>query len=174
MTKRRAKGDGSVYLRKDGRCIGEYLDALCKKRYISGKTKAEVMSKLRQAIADKDVGIAYDSENLIVGLYLERWLDSIQPTVRESTWEQYESLTHLHIESVLGRVKLDKLTALHVQSLYRSRLDAGLSTGTVRHLHVILLSALRQAVKWKLIRHNVCETVTPPRPVKTEIQRYNH
>jgi hypothetical protein len=93
MTKRRAKGDGSVYLRKDGRCIGEYLDALCKKRYISGKTKAEVMSKLRQAIADKDVGIAYDSENLIVGLYLERWLDSIQPTVRESTWERYESLT---------------------------------------------------------------------------------
>jgi integrase len=170
MTKRRAKGEGSVYQRKDGRCIGEYSDALGRKRYISGKTKAEVRSKLRQAIADRDAGIAYDSENLSVGLYLERWLDSIQPTLRESTWERYESLTHLHIEPALGKVRLDKLNALQVQSLYRAKLNAGLSTGTVRHLHVILLSALKQAVKWNLIKHNVCESVTPPRWQKPEIQ----
>jgi hypothetical protein len=75
MSKRRAKGEGSVYQGKDGRCIGEYLDALGKKRYISGKTKADVRSKLRQAIADKDTGIVYDSENLTLAMYLERWLD---------------------------------------------------------------------------------------------------
>ena len=42
MTKRRAKGDGSVYQLKDGRCVGEYDHANAKKRYVSGKTKAEV------------------------------------------------------------------------------------------------------------------------------------
>jgi integrase len=65
-------------------------------------------------------------------------------------------LTRSHIVPVLGRVKLDKLNALQVQGLYRAKLDEGLSTGTVRLLHVVLLSALEQAVKWELIRFNVC------------------
>ena len=47
MTNRRDRGEGSVYRRKDGRCIGEYVDANGKRRYVSGKTKAEVRTKLR-------------------------------------------------------------------------------------------------------------------------------
>jgi hypothetical protein len=39
MTKRRDKGEGSVYRRNDGRCIGEYEDANGKKRYISGRRR---------------------------------------------------------------------------------------------------------------------------------------
>ena len=67
MTKRRGKGEGSVYRRKDGRRVGEYEDANGKRRYVSGKTKAEVRAKLRKLLADRDEGIAYDSENLTVG-----------------------------------------------------------------------------------------------------------
>jgi integrase len=51
MTKRRGRGEGSVYRRKDGRCIGEYEDANGKRRYVSGKTKAEVRQKLRKLLA---------------------------------------------------------------------------------------------------------------------------
>jgi hypothetical protein len=51
MTKRRAKGDGSVYGRGDGRVVGEYLDANGKRRYVSGKTKPEVKAKLRRTVA---------------------------------------------------------------------------------------------------------------------------
>jgi integrase len=170
MTRRRAKGEGSVYRCKDGRCIGEYEDAYGKRRYISGKTRVEVRAKLRKLLSDQDEGIAFDSKNLTIGTYLESWLDSIRATVRESTWERYEVLTRSHIVPVLGRVKLDKLNALQVQGLYRAKLDEGLSTGTVRLLHVGLLSALKQAVKWELIRFNVCASVTPPRRQKPEIK----
>jgi len=52
--KRRDKGKGSVYRRKDGRCVGEYKDANGKRRYVSGKTKAEVRAKLRKLLADRD------------------------------------------------------------------------------------------------------------------------
>jgi integrase len=170
MTKRRAKCEGSVYRRKDGRCIGEYDDANGKRRYVSGKTEREVRAKLRKAMSDQDEGIAFDSENLTLGLYLERWLDSIRATVRESTYERYAILTRLHIVSVLGNVKLVKLTSLQVQALYRAKLDEGLSNGTVRNLHVILLSAFKQAVEWNLVRHNVCQMVTPPRRTQHEIK----
>ncbi len=74
MTKRRGRREGSVYRRKDGRVVGEYEDANGKKRYVSGKTKAEVQAKLRKLLADRDEGIAYDSESLTVGGYLDRWL----------------------------------------------------------------------------------------------------
>jgi hypothetical protein len=64
MTRRRAKGEGSVYRCKDGRCIGEYEDAYGKRRYISGKTRVEVRAKLRKLLSDQDEGIAFDSKNL--------------------------------------------------------------------------------------------------------------
>ena len=41
MTKRRAKGEGSVYRRKDGRVVGEYLDANGRKRYIDEQDEGE-------------------------------------------------------------------------------------------------------------------------------------
>jgi integrase len=52
--------------------VGEYVDANGKRRYVSGKTKTEVKAKLRKLLADRDEGIAYDSENLTVGAYLLR------------------------------------------------------------------------------------------------------
>jgi hypothetical protein len=58
MTKRRVKGEGSVYRRSDGRVVGEYEDANGKRRYVSGKSKAEVRQKLRKLLADRDEGIA--------------------------------------------------------------------------------------------------------------------
>jgi len=78
MTKRRGNGEGSVYRRGDGRVVGEWVDANGKRRYISGKTKTAVQRRLRVRLADRDNGIAYDSENLTVGDYLERWLDAVK------------------------------------------------------------------------------------------------
>jgi hypothetical protein len=71
MTKRRTRGDGSVYRRKDGRYMGEYDDANAKRHYFSGTSKADVGAKLRKALADKEAGIAL-AENLSVGAFMDR------------------------------------------------------------------------------------------------------
>ena len=52
--------------------VGEYEDANGKRRYVSGKTKPEVRRRLRKLLADRDEGIAYDSENLTISDYLDR------------------------------------------------------------------------------------------------------
>ncbi len=75
---------------------------------------------------NRDASIVFDAENLTVGLYADRWLDSIRASVRESTYERYENLTSLHIVPVLGNVKLNRLNALQVQALYRAKLDDAL------------------------------------------------
>ena len=73
--------------------------------------------QLTEAIADRDKGLVFDSGNLSVGEYLDRWLDAVQNTVGERTWKRHESIVRLHIKPSLGRTKLAALNPLHVQSL---------------------------------------------------------
>ena len=140
MTKRRIKGEGSVYPRGDGRVVGEYGDANGKKRYISGTTKPEVKAKLRKLLEDREVGIAYDSEGLTVERYMDRWLEYIRDRVRPGTFKPYEAITRLHIKPTLGKTKLEKLTALQLETLYRQKLKASLSARRVRYIHVTISS----------------------------------
>ncbi len=154
VERRRGAGEGSIYQRKDGRYVGQY-EAEGKRRYIYGRDKDEVRTKLTKALADRDAGIVYDSQNLTVSEYMSVWLDSVKETVGPRTLKRHEELTRLHVVSMLGRVRLDKLNALRVQSLYRKKLDVGLSPTTVRKIHVTLYKALKQAVRWQLIPRNV-------------------
>jgi integrase len=169
VAKRRGNGEGSVYRRGDGRIIGEYVDAYGRRRYVSGKTKTEVKAKLRRLLADRDEGIAYDSENLTVGGYLDRWLEAIKGSVRDRTWERHEQVVRVHLKPAIGHVRLDRLNALQAQAVYGRKLEAGLSPRTVQIIHATLHKALKQAVAWTLVPRNVAEAATPPRPVRKEI-----
>jgi integrase len=170
MTKKRANGEGSVYRRKDGRVVAEWVDANGKRCYASCKTKAEARRKLRELLADRDKGIAYDSENLTVGAYLERWHHAVKGSVRQRTWERHEQVVRLHLVPTIGGARLDRLTALQVQALYGRKLEDGLSPRTVEIVHATLHKALKQAVGWMLIPRNVADAVTSPRPVGREIK----
>ena len=77
--RRRTKGTGSVYTRKDGRVVGEY-EVNGRTRYIYGRDEGEVAERVAEAIKNRDSGI--NSENMTVGGYLDRWLTAIRDTVR--------------------------------------------------------------------------------------------
>jgi integrase len=107
---------------------------------------------------------------LKVGEYLDRWLaDSIRDTVRQRTYERYESIVRVHIKPAIGRVKLKALTPAHVRALYRQKLDGGLAPRTVNYIHVTLHKALSQAVSDGLVQRNSA-SVKAPRPEKPGIK----
>lgn len=172
MTKRRVKGEGSVYRRKDGRVVGEWTDANGRKRYITSTTmsKAAMKAAIRKKLEDRDNGIAYDSENLTVGDYLDRWLEAVNGSVRERTWQRNEEVVRLHLKPTIGHHKLEKLNAMQIQTMYRQKLTSGLSARTVEIIHTTLHKAMKQAVRWLMVPRNVVETVTPPRPATPEIK----
>ena len=172
MTKRRPKGEGSVYRRKDGRVVGEYEDADGRKRYITSKvtTKTEMKAAVRKALEDRDNGIAHDSESLTVERYLGRWLESTRDTVGLRTYRRGEETVRLQLEPMLGKVKLAALTAMQLDGLYRRKLKAGLSPRSVQIIHATAYKALKQAVRWRLVRENVAEHATPPKTTKREMQ----
>jgi integrase len=170
MAKRRGNGEGSVYRRGDGHVVGEWVDANGKRRYISGKTKTGVQRRLRELLADRDKGIAYDSKNLTVGDYLDRWLDAVKGSVRPRTWQRSEEVVRLHLKPTIGHHGLEKLNAIQVQAVYGQKLEVGLSPRTVEIVHATLHKALRQAVRWLLVPRNVAEAATPPRQARPEIK----
>ena len=152
--KRGGRGEGSIYRRKDGRWVGQYdvqTETGKKTKYIYGKTRKDVATRLVKAIAERDAGVVFDSGCLKVGEYLDRWLDAVRDTVWQRTWQRHEEVVRLHLKPVLGNVRLDRLSALQIQFLYQAKLNSGLSPRTVQIVHVTLHKALKQAVRWSLV-----------------------
>jgi integrase len=175
MAKRRGNSEGSIYRRKDGRWEGKYTahtPAGPKRRAVYGRTRKEAAEKLTQALARQADGRpGFDAGNLTVAEWLDRWLaDDVRHTVREGTYQRYEQVARLHIKPSLGRIKLNAVTAAHVRTLYRDKLDSGLSPRSVRYVHATLHKALRQAVADGILAHNPTEAVKAPRSSGKEIR----
>jgi integrase len=143
-----------------------YIDGVPKLKSVYARNKSECRRKLREAIVARDGGLAVDPKNLTVATYLERWLeDSVKGSVKIRTYDDYRYCVDKHIAPELGRLKLDKLNAIHVQNLYAKKLRS-LSNETVLHIHRTLRRAFNQAVRWRLIRENPALDVDPPRKEK--------
>jgi integrase len=177
LSKKRGNGEGSISRRKDGGWMGQYAVHTAegrKRKTVYAKTRKEVAAKLVKVLSNREDGLTFDAKNLTLGKYLDLWLkDSVQDTVRLSTYQGYERNARLHIKPALGRIKLDRLTPVHVRGLYRERMEAGLSHRMVQLVHTTLHKALKQAVNDGLIPRNVTEAVKAPRPVKKEMQALN-
>jgi integrase len=177
MVGRRGNGEGSIYRRKDGRWVGQYLAYTPKGpkyRYLYGKTRQVVAEKLTRAMAQRDSGLAFEAGKLTVAEHMNKWItESARNRLRPKSYKDYSGLTRLHIIPALGHIKLKQLTPLHVQSFYGSKLESGLSKRTVEYIHTVLNSALKQAVRWELVPRNVTEAVDPPRPERKDRPTFN-
>jgi integrase len=93
----------------------------------------------------------------------------VRSTVRESTYSRDKYLVTNHVKPSIGRLKLKNVNALHLQGLYRERLDSGLAGSTVQKIHHVLHKGLAQAVRWSLIPRNPADSVKAPTPTPKEM-----
>lgn len=165
--KRRAKGEGTVYKRKNGLYAGQALigyDPVTgkpKRKTVYGKTKPEVVQKLRKILVLAAEGNLTDTSET-VEQWLDIWMnDFMINKLRPTTYESYNSFIRLHINPYIGKMKLKNLTTHHIQKLYNhasreGRCDGkgGLAPRSVERIHTILHSSLEQAVALRKIPHN--------------------
>ena len=164
MAKKRANGEGNIRKRKDGRWEGRYTagyDPKTGKRLIKnvlGKTQAEVKEKLKKALEECQGIVARKSEDeYTVTSWLRTWYELYaKPNVRTATANRYQLIIEHYTVPRIGNIKLKKLTTRHLQKLYKELLengrlhigknqDKGLSTTTVRSVHLMLHCALDRA-----------------------------
>jgi Phage integrase, N-terminal SAM-like domain len=93
--------------------------------------------------------------------------------LRPSTWANYRTYTAAYVVPVLGQVKLQALTPVQLNHLYAHLLararrktisssQSGLAPKTVRNVHLMLHSALHDAMRWGYLVRNLAEAADPP------------
>ena len=171
---KRANGEGSVYFREsDKKWVGSITLDNGKRKVFYGKTKKEAREKMNKALREQEKGMLVAATQQTVAQYLEYWLRVHKQNVRPRTHERYEEIVKLHLVPTIGKVKLDKLTARHLDTLYASKLESGLSPTTVSAIHNFLHTALDGAVRREMLSRNVCDLVSPPRKIHKEIKPLN-
>jgi integrase len=159
---RRDKGTGSVYQRSNG-----YWVAQLNGRYRYAKTKTEAKTKLRQMLKQAD---EIKPSEITVAAALNQFMDSVRRDLKPRTLVRYQGAITTHLLPAFGKQKLHKLTALEIEHLYSAMVGDGLSPSTVRVTHTVLGSAIRRAVRLKIVQTNVANDVQLPRLNTAEIE----
>ena len=161
---KRSNGEGTIFKRKDGRWCGAYydLEPIPKRHFVYASTQSEVKRKLKEKMANP-IGSYKTTYTLAEWMvyYLENYKKN---EIKITTYGTYFETFKKHIEkSGLGSMRLDKITTSHLQQFYNEKVKEGYNPKTVKHMNVIINSALDKAFKLGYIRTNPNILVTLPK-----------
>jgi integrase len=156
--------EGTIYPDGNGYrgAIDLGFDAKGKRQRVKrrGKTKALVKDKLREAVADLEVGVTTDAKYTVKDAVTDFLARGLKGRSKE-TIKNYRSLAEGNVVPQLGEIKLKELTADHLDDWLDERAEE-LSTRTLRLIHSILERAIRQAQARDKVRRNVASLVDVP------------
>jgi integrase len=173
-----AKTQGSIVKSKSGKdrwlvrvFLGRDKD---KHRMYLSKTveggKKDALRVLRGLLSEKDKNRLVRPSTMTLEEYLTQWLrDAVTPRTRASTAEIYRQTLWKYVVPAIGQVTLGKVTPLHVQKIVADMAKAGLAPKTILNAVSLLKTALRQAVRWKMLPTNPAEDTQLPKRSRREL-----
>lgn len=170
--KQRGRGEGSIQQRPDGTwratiSLGISPDGKRRRKDIYGKTKQEVQKKLRNAQSANDIGRLPTPNRTTVEEYLEFWIENVSRAAT-STKDRYQQDIRTKINPLIGKVRLQQLTALHIDSVISTAAREEYSASSQQKIFAVLNKSLNDAVKRDLIGFNPCSKSDKPRLGKTK------
>lgn len=189
----RSKGDGALF--KDARGywtvrieLPRGADGKRRQKVIRRKDLKQAREELKKAKKDLDQLGDLPTSSLTLERWLRRWIDDIAPNeIRPKSYASYKSTVDGWLIPLLGRKKIDALTADNVRDMFkaiqstpkspklRDKKPGEWPEGTVMvgadtaiKAHAVLSSALKTAMREGKATRNVCEMVDPPRKAKVE------
>ena len=131
--------------------------------------KKDAERLLAELLAQAHNGSPIDAGKETVSDFMERWLrDTVAIQTRPRTLQSYSTHVRLHIDPVIGKVKMQKLAPADIQAVIAGVLERGLSSTTARRVYATLHRALVCALKWGIVYRNVCDVVDAPREAEYE------
>lgn len=177
--KRRDRGMGSVYQRKsDGRWVGyvtlpdDPITGKRRRRVVTAKYKNDVIKKLRAVRAEVDAKGDVPTANPTLNKWLDLWLARyVDAKLKPRTAEDYRNKMDRYVRPVMGKIRLNRLTANDVHRLHNAIIvDRKLSTTTALTTHRILSKSLTDAMREGVVDRNVAQLVEPPAVAVTKTQ----
>ncbi|HEV7744810.1 MAG TPA: tyrosine-type recombinase/integrase [Pyrinomonadaceae bacterium] len=149
-------------------------DGSGKRRY-KNKTlrgnKKDAEAFLRKTQTQISCGTFVEPSLLTIDEYLDKWLEAAaRPRLSERTFADYSEVLTRYVRPKLGSITLSQLQPLEIQGLYSEMQGRELSARTVRGAHVVLSSALKQAVQWRMLFVNPAQCVELPKRTRREMK----
>ena len=179
---KRANGEGSIFRIKKGEKKGQWRAVLTVGRDASGRrirrtktagTQASAKALLETMREESAGGLLALTKHPTVAEYLERWLtDTVAPSRGANTEALYRNAAEKHINPQIGGVRLDDLTALHVQAMLGAWRKLAVGSRTQQVGLSTLSRACTVAVQMGLIRANPCAAVSSPTSARKKIDPF--
>jgi len=178
MAKRRAKGEGGITQRKDGRwmatvTVGRDSDGKPIRKYFYGKDKKEVTAKLNDTTTAVRHGNYKDPEKRLFGEWLDEWLEVYRDHLKPTTKESYKQLIETHVKPKLGYILLGQLETTPLQRFFNEKKKDGLSPRTVKYIHSVISGALKEAENLGYIPSNPAKAVKLPKQEQKPIRYFD-
>jgi integrase len=170
---RRANGEGSIALRKDGRyqysvAIGTNADGSFKRKFFYGKTPTEARNKYKKYLKDNPIPL---EKVKTVGEYAENWLPTYKKgKVTNGTYYEYELIVNNVIVPVIGKIKFPELRRTHIEAMMRS--VSKFSVSRQRKVIFLTKAIIDAAIEDHFCRENPAAKVTAPKAIQKEIEIY--
>lgn len=166
VAERRARGEGSVYLGKDGSWhaslrVGRDSAGRPVRRHVRAATQRQAVTKLE--ILRINFGPVFT-----VGDWTATWMALVERTLKYSTAKSYR--THVRYLAALADLPLSELTVEHIEAVYTALADRGVSAETILSVHRTVRSCFGEAVRRGLIARNPDLVARPYRTPGVEIQ----
>lgn len=165
MGKRRGHNEGSLYER-DGRWVAAVTVAPGRRKYFSGRTKAEARSLMEEARRQVQLRSGAPGEISLREL-AEMWLAAAHKWA-PSTRKGYRSQLENYVLPELGGVIVDRLTPGMLETLYLqlqvrpARTGGYLSATSIDHVHAVIRTLLRYAQRMRYISDNPAQLLGGP------------
>ena len=131
----------------------------------------EAQAYLTRKLRERDLGPDVEGAKITLNEYLDRWLETaVKPRVREKTCHDYEGVLRRYIRPNFGERVLAGMRPLGSANYVSADDERGLSALTVRYTHVVLRSALLQALHWRLLLENPADRIKLPQQPRCEMR----
>ena len=158
---RRGRGDGSVYQRKDGSWVAQFQG-----KYRYAQTEDAAKQKLYKMLTNTEES---KPKTITVSKHLDEYIQHTSINLKPRTVKRYREAIEVHLKPALGKVALHQLDALKIEEMYARKLQQGVSPSTIQLINAVLSSAVKRAVRLKLVQHNPCKDVETPRIERAEV-----
>jgi integrase len=161
--KRRSNGEGTIYQRPNGKWCAMLSVGGGERRAFYADTEKEVIEKRDKAKRALESGGLKGRAGYTLSEHLVYWLDDVKVShIRPATYRIYSYYVHSILIPAIGKIKVERFTAQHMQKLMNDLARSGRASVTVQHVRTVLIQALREAQKYGIVTQNVAEFVKAP------------
>lgn len=166
---KRTNGEGTIYQRSNGLWCAELTigyDANGKriKKSFSSMDLEKLHKKLNDEKYRMHRNIITDKCDYTLAEWVDFWLTNYKAIeLKSSTYDRYEYAFNTHVKDRIGHIKLSKLRPDMIQQVYNQMYNAGLSTSSIKQVHIALNQAFNQAIQNNYLFQNPCKATTIPK-----------